>query len=80
MRSEVRRSQSTLNPSENAQAAVVDGRDIISVNSLIKAVGFLSGALPIELVRPKLDEIFASYSIISSAQALTDNEGYVRLD
>jgi magnesium chelatase family protein len=41
-----------------AEAAVVEGIEIIPVNSLTQAVGFLTGALEIEPTPPRLDELF----------------------
>ncbi len=49
-----------LVPVENAaEAAVVDGLQVIPVASLTEAVGFISGQLPIEMKRIDLDEAFA---------------------
>jgi len=51
-------------PADNAaEAAVVDGIDVIGVRFLTEAVGFLSGALPIEPVNVDLEEIFAVGSV-----------------
>jgi magnesium chelatase family protein len=41
-----------------AEAAVVEGIEIIPVNSLSQAVGFLTGELEIEPTPPRLDELF----------------------
>jgi magnesium chelatase family protein len=50
-------------PVENAaEAAVVDGIDVIPVGSLTEAIGFLSGELPIEPVSVDLNAIFQSSS------------------
>ena len=47
-------------PADNAaEAAVVDGIDVIPVRYLTDAVGFLTDELPIEPVGVDLDEIFA---------------------
>lgn len=48
--------------SSAAEAAVVEGIDIIPVGSLTEAVGFMSGALEITPTPPKIDEIFHSYA------------------
>ena len=48
-------------PAENAaEAAVVEGVDVIGVRFFSDAVGFLTGELPIEAAVVDLDEIFAS--------------------
>jgi magnesium chelatase family protein len=48
-------------PAENAaEAAVVEGVDVIPVGFLTEAVGVLTGDLPIEPVSVNLDEIFAT--------------------
>ena len=50
-------------PADNAaEAAVVDGIDVIPVTCLTEAVGFLSGQLPLEPFVIDLDEVFASSS------------------
>lgn len=50
-------------PCENArEAAVVSDLDVIPVNNLIEAVGFLSSKLPIEPYKLDLNEIFAKES------------------
>ncbi len=47
-------------PADNAaEAAVVTGIDVIAVKYLTEAVGFLSGALPLEPVAVDLAEVFA---------------------
>ena len=47
-------------PADNAaEAAVVDGIDVIGVRFLTEAVGFLTGELPIEPVSVDLEAIFA---------------------
>jgi magnesium chelatase family protein len=52
-----------LVPAENAQeAAVVEGLDVIPVNSLTEAVSFLMGHLEIEPVPSRLHEIFEAFS------------------
>jgi magnesium chelatase family protein len=45
-----------------AEAAVVDGIEVIPVGSLTQAVGFLSGQLPIEPVTIDLDAVFSERS------------------
>ena len=46
-------------PAENAaEAAVVDGLDVIGVKFLTEAVGFLTDELPLEPVTVDLDEVF----------------------
>jgi magnesium chelatase family protein len=46
-------------PAENAaEAAVVDSLDVIPVGFLTEAVGFLTGALPLEPYIVDLDEVF----------------------
>ncbi len=50
-------------PMENsAEAAVVDGIEVIPVASLTEAIGFLSGELPIEPVAVDLQAVFESAS------------------
>jgi len=50
-------------PEDNAaEAAVVDGLDVIPVTSLTEATGFLSGQLPLEGVVIDLDQVFAEAS------------------
>ncbi|MEQ1827294.1 MAG: YifB family Mg chelatase-like AAA ATPase [Pirellula sp.] len=52
-----------LVPAENAQeAAVVEGLDVIPIHSLSEAVAFLSGALQIEPIPSRLNEIFEAFS------------------
>jgi magnesium chelatase family protein len=47
-------------PAENAaEAAVVDSIDVIPVSYLTEAVGFLTGALPLEPYNVDLDKVFA---------------------
>ena len=43
-----------------AEAAVVDGIEVIPVNSLTEAIGFLSGKLPIEPATIDVDQLFAA--------------------
>ncbi|MFP6666426.1 MAG: YifB family Mg chelatase-like AAA ATPase [Pirellulales bacterium] len=54
-------------PMENAaEAAVVDGLEVIAVSSLSQAVGFFAGTLPCEPTPPRLDEWFeqsANYDV-----------------
>jgi magnesium chelatase family protein len=48
-------------PADNAaEAAVVDGIQVIPARYLAEAVGFLTGELPLEAVRVDLEEIFVS--------------------
>lgn len=50
-------------PAENAaEAAVVDGIEVIPVTSLTEAIGFLSGQLPLSPVSVDLDTVFADCS------------------
>ncbi len=50
-----------LLPAENApEAAVVDGVDVVPVTCLTEAVGFLTGALPLDPVDVDLDAVFAA--------------------
>src|SRR3972149_8477265 len=50
-------------PSANAaEAAVVEGLDVIPVDSLTQSVAFLTGALEIEPVPSRLDELFQELS------------------
>jgi magnesium chelatase family protein len=50
-------------PSANAsEAAVVEGLDVISVDSLSQTVGFLAGELDIEPTPSRLDELFQELS------------------
>lgn len=50
-------------PSENAaEAAVVEGLDVIAVGSLTEAVGFLSGQLDIEPTPSRVKELFQEFS------------------
>ncbi len=50
-------------PADNAaEAAVVDGLDVIPVTCLTEATGFLSGQLPLEPVVIDLDKVFAEAS------------------
>ncbi len=52
--------QGIILPVENAaEAAVVDGLDVIGVRFLTDAVGFLTGELPIDPAQVDLDSIFA---------------------
>ena len=47
-------------PAANAaEAAVVDSLDVIAVSFLTEAVGFLTGALPLEPYNVDLDKVFA---------------------
>jgi len=47
-------------PAENAaEAAVVEGIDVIGVNYLAEAVGFLTDELPLEPVTVDLEEVFS---------------------
>jgi magnesium chelatase family protein len=48
--------------SSAAEAAVVEGIEVIPVNSLTQAVGFFSGHLPIEPTPPRLDQWFEQFS------------------
>ncbi len=51
--------QGLLVPQENAaEAAVVEGLDVIAVNSLAQAVAFLSGEIEIEPTPPRIDDWF----------------------
>lgn len=45
-----------------AEAAVVEGIDVIAVNSLAQAVGFFSGQIELEPTPTRLDQYFADYS------------------
>lgn len=45
-----------------AEAAVVEGIEVISVNSLAQAVGFYTGAIELDPTPAKLDQYFAEYS------------------
>lgn len=48
-----------LVPMDNAkEAGVVDGIDVIPVNHLMEAVGFLNGSGPLQPIRLKIEEIF----------------------
>ncbi len=50
-------------PAENAaEAAVVEGLDVIPVRFISDAVGFLTGELPLEPTRVDLNEVFADSS------------------
>lgn len=50
-------------PAVNAQeAAVVESLEVIPVNTLQEAVGFLNGQLEIDPVPSRLDELFATFS------------------
>jgi magnesium chelatase family protein len=50
-------------PTENsAEAAVVDGVDVIPVTSLTEAVGFITGELPLEAVTIDLNAVFEAAS------------------
>ncbi len=51
--------KSIIVPEENAfEAAVVTDIDVYAVGSLTQAVGFLSGALPLEAVAVNIDDLF----------------------
>jgi magnesium chelatase family protein len=51
-------------PQQNAgEAAVVEEIEVIAVESLTQAVGFLTGAIDIEPTPPCVEEIFRAYSI-----------------
>ena len=41
-----------------AEAAVVEGIEVIPVSSLAQAVGFLTGQIDIEPVPPRIDDLF----------------------
>jgi magnesium chelatase family protein len=45
-----------------AEAAVVEGIDVIAVNSLAQAVGFFSGQIELEPTPTRLDKYFADYT------------------
>jgi magnesium chelatase family protein len=50
-------------PADNAaEAAVVEGVEVIAVNFLTEAVGFLTDELPIEATNVNLEEVFAAES------------------
>lgn len=52
-----------LVPQENAQeAAVVDGLEVIAINSLSQAAAFLSGALEIEPTPSRISDLFEEFS------------------
>ncbi len=48
--------------SSAAEAAVVEGIEVIAVSSLAQAVAFYTGAIEIDPTPPKLDEWFGEYS------------------
>jgi len=45
-----------------AEAAVVEGLDVIAVNSLAQAVGFFTGQIELEPTPTQLEQYFATYS------------------
>jgi magnesium chelatase family protein len=45
-----------------AEAAVVEGVEVIAVSSLAQAVGFLTGQIDIEPTPSRLDDLFRTFS------------------